>query len=149
MITVLKNKPRNEVDSGVDLEAVGVVSKDATREVVAVLEVLDMTRVAIGVDVGTMMVIGVDVGATVVIEVVAEVVVVLEAVAAVVVEVVIEVVLMVEDPGVETIEIATDQENLGETMIEEVLGVVSIKGNHSIYRHHLKIKKSLSTINTK
>lgn len=147
MITVLKNKTRNEVDSGVDLEAVGVVSKDATREVVAVLEVLDTTRVAIGVDDGTMMVIRVDVG-TAVIEVVAEVAVVLEAVAAVVVEVVIEVVLKVEDPGVETIGIATGQESLGETMIEEVLGVVSIKGNHSIYRHHLKIKKSRSTINT-
>lgn len=145
-ITVLKDKIRNEADLGVDLEAdleaVGVVSKeDVTRVVVAVLEV---DAAAIGVDVGTIVMIEVVAEIVVVLGVVAEIVVVLEVVA-----VVIEVVLMVENLGVETTGIATDQENRGEmtTMIEEVLRVVSIIGNLSIFRHHLKIKRSLLTIN--
>lgn len=142
-LTVLKNKTRKAdsgadsgVHLGVDLEAVGVVFKeDATRVVVAVLEV-DAAA------------IGVDVGAIVMIEVVAEVVVVLGAVA-VVVEIVVEVVLRIENLGAETIEITTDQENHGEmrTAIEEVLRVVSIKGNLLIFRDHLRIKRSLLMIN--
>lgn len=137
-ITVLKNKTRNEVDSG-DLEAVGVVSKeDAMKVVVAVLEV-DVAETGVGV--GAMAVIGV---VAVALEVALE--------ADVVVEVVtVEVVSRVEDLGAET-GITMDQENRGETMrimIEEVLRVVSIEESLSISRHHLKIKKSLLTINIK
>jgi len=145
-ITVLKNKTSNEVDLGVDLEAVGVVSEeDVTRVVMAVLEV-DVA--AIGVGVGATVVITLDIGTTIMIGVVAEVVVVLEVV---VVEVAVEVVSIAENLGEET-EIMTDPENRGETMkimIEEVLGVVSIKENLSISQAHLKIKESLLMINNK
>jgi len=145
-ITVLKNKTSNEVDLGVDLEAVGVVSEeDVTRVVMAVLEV-DVA--AIGVGVGATVVITLDIGTTIMIGVVAEVVVVLEVV---VVEVAVEVVSIAENLGEET-GIMTDPENRGETMkimIEEVLGVVSIKENLSISQAHLKIKESLLMINNK
>lgn len=162
-ITVLKDKTLSEVDLGVDLEVVGVDLEDAMRVVVVVSEADAVvtgvgvgTMMVIGVGVGATMVIRVDVGATVVIGVVAEVAVVLGAVV-VVVEVaaevsIAEVVSMAENLGAETIEIAMDQENRGETMrtvIEEVLRVVLIKESLSISRHHLKIKKSLLMINTK
>jgi len=146
MITILKNKTQNEVDSRVDLEAVG---EDATRVVFVV--VLEVDAAATGVGVGVIVAIEVDVGITIMIGVeVVEVVVVLGAV--VVVEAAVEVVSKVEDLGAETIEMTTDQENNGETMrimIEEVLRVVSIKENLSILQHHPKIKKSLLMINIK
>lgn len=157
-MTITKNKTLNEVDSGVDLEVVGVVGvvfkEDAMRVVVVVLEA---DAAATGVVVGTTMVIRVDVGATVVIGVVAEVAVILEAVvvileAVVVVLGAVVVVSKAENLGVETIGITTDQENHGETMrimIEEILRVVLIKESLLISRHHLKIKKSLLMINTK
>lgn len=124
-----------------DLEAVGVVSKeDAMRVVVAVL-VLEVDAAAIGVGVGT----------TMTIRVVAEVAVALGAVA-VALGAVIEVVsIRVENLGAE-IMIVTNQENRGEIMravTEAVLRVVLIKENLSISRHRLKIKKSLLTINIK
>jgi len=145
MITVLKNKIQNEVDSRVDLEAVG---EDVTRVVFVV--VLEVDAAATGVGVGVIVAIEVDAGTTIMrgVEVV-EVVVVLGAV--VVVEAVVEVVSKVENLGAETIEITTDQE-IGETMrimIEEVLRVVSIKESLSILQHHLKIKKLLLMINIK
>lgn len=160
-IIVLKNKTLNVVDSRVDLEGVEVVEvvskEDATRVVVAVLEadvdvgVMVVTRVGVGV----MTVIGVDVG--VVKEVIAEVAVisgvvaVISEVVVVVVEVAVEVVSRVGNLGAEAIGIVTDQENHGEIMkavTEEVLRVVSIKGNLLISQDHLKIKKLLS-INVK
>lgn len=155
MITILKNKTRNEVDSGVDLEVVEVVSTevvvvaleaDATRVVVVVLEA-DATKVVVAaLEADAVAAIGVGVGATIMIGVVVEVAVVLEAV--VVVVVVVEVVSTAGDLGAET-GITTDQENRGETMrvmIEEVLRAVSIKRNLSISQHHPKIKKSLLMI---
>lgn len=124
-----------------DLEAVGVVSKeDAMRVVVAVLEV---DAAAIGVGIGTTMI---EVVLEAVAVVLGAVAVVLEAVA-----VVIEVVSRVGNLGAE-IMIVTDQENHGEIMravTEAVLRVVSIKENLLISRHRLKIKKLLLTINIK
>lgn len=161
-IIVSKNKTQNVADLGVDLEAAEVVSEeDVMRVVVMILEVdaavtgVDVgVTMVIGVDVGVTMVIRVDVGVTIMIRVdvgtVVTGVVAADAVVLGVVAVAVEEVLRAENHGAETIEIATDQENRGETMItmiKEVLRVISIKGNLSISGHHLKIKKSPLTIN--